>query len=164
MKTKKLTRLALLTTVALTIFMVEAQIPAPVPIPGVKLGLANIITVYAVFALGGREALWILLGRIILGSIFSGQIMSLIYSLSGGILCYLTMLGMRRLVTGKQIWALSIMGAIAHNIGQILAAMFVMGSAAVLYYLPILMVSGIITGLFTGLCAQIVINRLPKKE
>lgn len=163
MKTRKLTRMALLTTVALTIFMVEAQIPPLVPIPGVKLGLANIITVYTMFALGPKEAGLIFLTRILLGSVFSGQMMSLIYSLSGGTLCYLTMLFMRKLVTGKQIWVLSVLGAIAHNIGQICAAMYVLGSAAVLYYLPVLMISGMLAGLFTGLCAQVVLERLPKK-
>lgn len=153
----------MLTTVALTIFMVEAQIPPLVPIPGVKLGLANIITVYAMFALGPKEAGLIFLARVILGSVFSGQLMSLIYSLSGGTLCYLTMLFMRRLVTGKQIWVLSVLGAIAHNIGQIMAAMVVLGTWSVLYYLPVLMLSGIVTGLFTGLCAQTVLARLRKK-
>lgn len=163
MKTNRITAMAMLTTVALTIFMVEAQIPPLVPIPGVKLGLANIITVYAMFALGPKEAGLIFLTRIILGSVFSGQLMSLIYSLSGGTLCYLTMLFMRRLVTGKQIWVLSVLGAIAHNIGQIMAAMVVLGTWSVLYYLPVLMLSGIVTGLFTGLCAQTVLARLPKK-
>lgn len=163
MKTKRITVMAMLTTVALTIFMVEAQIPPLVPIPGVKLGLANIITVYAMFALGPKEAGLIFLTRVILGSVFSGQLMSLFYSLSGGTLCYLTMLFMRRLVTGKQIWVLSVLGAIAHNLGQILAAMLVLGTWSVLYYLPVLMLSGIVTGLFTGLCAQTILSRLPKK-
>ena len=84
--------MALLTAVALTIFMVELQLPALAPIPGVKLGLANIITVYAMFVLGPRDTACILLVRILLGSIFSGQLMALFYSLAGGLLCYLVML------------------------------------------------------------------------
>ena len=79
MKTKRLTRVAMLTAIALTIFMVEAQIPAPVPVPGVKLGLANIVTVYAMFLLGPTDTFCILLCRIFLGSPFSGQLMTLFY-------------------------------------------------------------------------------------
>lgn len=79
---RRVTRLALLTAIALTIFMVEAQIPVAVPIPGVKLGLANIVTVYTVFALGAGDALLVLVSRVFLGAVFSGQMMTLLYSLS----------------------------------------------------------------------------------
>ena len=88
MELKKLTRNALLTAIALTIFMVEAQIPPLVPIPGVKLGLANIVTVFALFAYKKQDALMILLVRVFLGSVFSGQMMTLLYSLAGGLLCF----------------------------------------------------------------------------
>ncbi len=156
---KRLTRMALLTALALIIYFVEQQIPSPVPVPGVRLGLANIVTVYAMFLLGPADTAIILLTRILLGSIFSGQLVSLLYSLSGGILCYLVMLVMRRIVSRKQIWVCSVFGAIAHNVGQILAAMLVAGTTAMIIYLPVLLVSGIIAGTFTGLCAQFVVNR-----
>ena len=108
--------MALLTSVALIIFIIEAQIPNLAPIPGVKLGLANIITVYSIFTLGPGPTLMILLCRVFLGSVFSGQMMTLFYSLSGGMLCFLAMLVMRRLVSVKQIWVCSVIGAIFHNI------------------------------------------------
>lgn len=155
--------MGLLTALALIIFTVEAQIPALVPIPGVKLGLANIITVYAMFCLGPKDTMMILLCRIFLGSVFSGQMMTLFYSLSGGLLCYLVMLPMRKLVTEKQIWVCSVVGAIAHNIGQIIAAICIARTPGLIVYLPVLMISGIIAGTFTGLCAQFVISRLPRK-
>ncbi len=161
--TKRLTRMGLLTALALIIFTVESQIPALVPIPGVKLGLANIITVYAMFCLGPKDTMMILLCRIFLGSVFSGQMMTLFYSLSGGLLCYLVMLPMRKLVTEKQIWVCSVVGAIAHNIGQIIAAICIARTPGLIVYLPVLMISGIIAGTFTGLCAQFVISRLPRK-
>ncbi len=161
MGAKKLARMAVLTAVALTIFVAEAQIPVPVPIPGVKLGLANIVTVYAMFALGPGPAGAILLARVILGSLFAGGI-TIFYSLAGGACCYLVMLVMRRLVTGRQIWALSMLGAAAHNIGQIAVAAAIVRTPAVAAYLPILMVSGIVTGLFTGVCAQLLLERLKK--
>lgn len=160
--TKRLTRMGLLTALALIIFTIEAQIPSPVAIPGVKLGLANIITVYAMFCLGPRDTLLILLVRIFLGSLFTGQMMALAYSLCGGLLCYLVMLVMRRIVTENQIWVCSVIGAIAHNIGQIIAAIAVTSTPGLAMYLPVLLVSGIIAGLFTGFAAQFTIHRMKK--
>lgn len=157
--TQRLTRNALLTAAALIIFIVEAQIPALVPIPGVKLGLANIITVYAMFACGPLDAFAILLCRIVLGSIFAGQMMSFFYSFCGGMFCYLIMLLMRKLVNERQIWVCSVIGAVYHNIGQITAAVCITQTPAIVSYLPVLLISGIISGTFTGLCAQLVVRR-----
>ena len=158
--TKQLTTMALLTAIALAIHVAEAQIPPLVAIPGVKLGLANIITVYAAFSIGGGAAAMILLARILLGSMFGGGVMSLAYSLAGGLLCLFVTLLLRKILTKKQIWIAGVMGAIAHNIGQILVAIVVTGTPAIVSYLPILMISGVITGCFTGFAAQAVVNRL----
>lgn len=163
MNAKKLTRMALLTAISLVIFMVEAQIPNPVPIPGVKLGLANIITVYAMFALGPASTLMILLCRVFLGSVFSGQLMTFFYSLAGGLLCYASMLVLRKIVSEKQIWVCGAIGAVFHNIGQILVAIIITKTPGVAAYLPFLLISGVLTGIFTGSCAQMVVNRLNKK-
>lgn len=160
MDIKKLTRMALLTTVALIIFMVEAQIPAPIPIPGIKLGLANIVTVYAMFALSPGQALAILVCRVFLGSVFSGQLMTLFYSMGGGLLCWLAMLLLRRILSKKQLWVAGVFGAMAHNIGQIIVAILLTRTPGLVAYLPILMVSGVLTGAFTGLCAQFLLARL----
>lgn len=160
MDTKRITRLALLTALALILFTVEAQIPPPVPIPGVKLGLANIITVYAMFRFGPRDTLLILLTRVLLGSFVTGAVSALIFSLSGGLLCYLVMLALRRVLTERQIWVCGVIGAVAHNIGQILACVAVYQTTAVLAYLPPLLLSGIVTGLFTGLAATYLLKRL----
>ena len=164
MQAKRLTKLALLTAVALILFTVEAQIPAPVPIPGIKLGLANIITVYAMFAFGPRDTLCILLVRVFLGSVFSGAMVTLLYSLGGGLACYLVMLALRRLVTEKQIWVCSVIGAAFHNLGQTLVAMALFRSTAVAVYLPLLLLSGLIAGAFTGLCAQFLLARLNRSR
>ena len=162
MNPKKLTLVALLTAMALIIFVVEARIPNPLPIPGVKLGLANIITVYAMFVLGPGPTLMILIVRVVLGSVFSGQMMALFYSLAGGLLCYLSMLVMRRLVTLKQVWVCSVVGAVFHNIGQIIVAILITRTPGIVVYLPVLLVSGILAGTFTGVCAQYVVHRLPR--
>ena len=153
---------ALLTAVALTIFVIELHIPLSVGIPGVKLGLANIVTVAAVFLLGPADAGLILYARILLGGIFAGQIMALWYSLAGGTLCFLSMLVMRKLVSERQIWAASAVGAVFHNLGQIAVAVAVTRTWAVLWYLPVLMVSGVLAGLFTGVAAQFTAPRVAK--
>lgn len=158
MKTKRLAADAVLTSVALIIFIIELQIPTLVPIPGVKLGLANIVTVFAIFLIGYSDAAFILFARIIIGGFFSGQLTALIYSLAGGILCYIAMILMKKIVTEKQIWVCSIIGAAAHNIGQIIAAVLLTGTPSLIIYLPVLMVSGIIAGTFTGLCAQFAVS------
>lgn len=160
MELKKLTRDAFLTAIALTIFMVEAQIPALVPIPGVKLGLANIVTVFALFAYGSRDALLILLIRVFLGSVFSGQMTTFFYSLSGGLLCFAVTLLMKKVLSEQQIWVAAVIGAVFHNIGQIIVAILITSTPGIIVYLPILLVSGIITGLFTGLCAQFLYGKL----
>lgn len=162
MKAKKITYMALLTAIALIIFVIEAQIPNPIPIQGVKLGLANIVTVYSMFVLGPAPTLLILVSRVFLGSVFSGQMMTFAYSMAGGLLCYLSMLIMRKLVGRNQIWVCSAVGAVFHNIGQIIVAILITATPGLIAYLPILLVSGILAGIFTGLCAQYVVRRLPK--
>ena len=160
--TARLTRLALLTAIALTIFMAEAQLPPLVPIQGVKLGLANIVTVYAVFVLGPGDALLILCARVFLGAVFSGQMMTLLYSAGGGLLAWAVMAGLSRILTVKQLWLASPLAAVFHNLGQLLVAAGVMKSWAVMAFLPWLLISGVVTGLFTGLRAQFLIARLER--
>lgn len=160
MNTKKLTRLALLTAIALTIFLVELQIPSPVPIPGVKLGLSNIVTLYCTFAYGPWSALAVLLCRVVLGAVFSGRLTAIAYSLAGGLLSWALMCLLRHIVTDRQIWACSVLGGLSHNVGQILAAMLITGTPSIAVYFPVLAMSGMAAGLFTGLCAQFLLRRL----
>ena len=159
MKTRHIALLGLLTAIALTIFMVEAQLPAPVPIPGVKLGLANIVTVFTVFAVGPGAAAAVLAARIFLGAVFAGNFSTIFYSAAGGLLAILTSIGLRRVLSVRQIWAAGCLGAVAHSCGQMAAAVLIMGTPTVLLYLPVMIVISIFTGLFTGLCAQFLINR-----
>ena len=162
MKLKQITANALLTAIALTIFMIEAQIPTLVPIPGVKLGLANIVTVFALFAFSPKDALLILVVRVFLGSVFSGQISTILYSMGGGLTCFAGLLLMKRILSDKQLWIASVIGAILHNIGQTIVAIIITGTPGMVVYLPILMVSGIIAGTFTGFCAQFLFHKLKK--
>ena len=159
---KRLTTDAVLAAVALIIFILESKIPNLAPVPGMKLGLANIVTVYAMFALGPLDTLAILLVRIILGSAFAGSVTSFFFSLAGGLLCYLVELFLRKILTRKQIFVAGILGAIAHNVGQMLVAVIAFQSVSVLVYLPFLMVSAVITGTLTGFAAQFLLPLLEK--
>lgn len=159
MKTKKLTVMALLSAIALTIFTIEAQIPALVPIAGVKLGLSNIVTVYAVFALGPWEAVAILFVRIFLGAVFAGNFSTILYSLAGGGLAILITIFLRRILREEQIWVAGVLGAVAHSVGQMGMAVLISGTPSLVIYLPIMIVCSIVTGLFTGLCAGFLVKR-----
>ena len=110
-KTRKLALMALLTAIALTIFMIESQLPPPVPIPGVKLGLANIITLVTMLLLGRKEAGAVLTVRVIMGAMFSGSMASLLYSAAGGALAYAVMCLTVGLFQEKQLWIVSALAA-----------------------------------------------------
>lgn len=159
MKVKKLTTMALLSAVALTIFVIEAQIPPIVPLPGIKLGLSNIVTVFAVFTLGSWEAVTILFVRIFLGAVFAGNFSTIIYSVAGGGCAILTTVVLRCILKEKQLWVAGCLGAVAHSIGQMIAAVAITATPSLAVYLPVMIVCSIITGLFTGLCAQLLVNR-----
>lgn len=159
MNTRKLVYLALLSAIALTIFMVEAQIPPLVPFPGVKLGLSNIVTVFAVFTLGGMEGSLILFIRVILGAVLSGQMSTVFYSAAGGLLAIVTTILLRRILKKNQLWVAGCLGAVAHSIGQMVMAVFIAGTPSLILYLPVMILCGLVAGLFTGLCAQALVNR-----
>lgn len=159
MRAKRVALLGLLTAIALSIFMLEAQIPPVVPIPGVKLGLSNIVTVFTVFALGGREGAAVLACRIFLGAVFAGNFSTILYSAAGGLCAIVSTLGLKRLLRPNQIWAAGCLGAMAHSIGQMAAAIAVTGTPGLLIYLPSLLIISIFTGLFTGLCGQFLVKR-----
>lgn len=159
MKTKKLVLMGLLTAIALTIFMVENAIPPIFPIPGVKLGLANIVTVFAVFAIGSWEGFAILLCRVFLGAVFAGNFSTILYSGAGGLCAIAITVIARRFLTRKQLWVAGTLGALAHSAGQMAAAIFISGTPELAIYLPLMLAIGVVTGSFTGLCAQLLLNR-----
>ena len=130
-----------------------------IPIPGIKLGLANIVTVFALYALGPAQALLILTGRCLLGAVFAGNMNALIFSLLGGFSAMLVMILLSR-SRHLSIYGVSIGGAAAHNCGQIAAACLTLGSMAPLYYLPILLGASLITGAVTGVAAACLFRAL----
>ena len=163
MSTKKLAELSMLTAAALIVFIVELRFPDILPIPGVKLGLANIFTVYAVYRFRAKEVLLMVLTRVMLGSIFSSNLSAMIYTMAGALMRLAGMLLVRKIIPVKYIWLCSIIGAMLHNTGQIIIAVLMMRSLAVLPFYPILLTAGCIAGAFTGVCAQLILNRVPRE-
>lgn len=159
MRAKRLTLCALYTAIALTLFVLEAQIPTVLPIPGCKLGLSNVVTLFALLSLGWREAAAITLVRIVLGNLATGQVTAIAYALGGSFLSFLTMCLALRILKDEQIWVCGVFGALAHNIGQMAVAVAVTQTPGLLVYLPVMLLCGIATGVLTGLCAQILHNR-----
>lgn len=162
MKLRKMMAVAVLSAVSLVIFVLESQIPPVVPIYGVKLGLANVVTLFTKVTLGTRAALIVLLMKIFVGNLFTGSTVSLVYSTFGGLLCFFIEMVMFRIVAKKQMWAISVTGAVFHNIGQVAAASILMGTEKIVWYLTVLIPVGIITGVFTGLCATYTLKATEK--
>lgn len=154
---------AMLVAAALVLSLVERWIPVMSGVPGIRLGLANIATVFAIYALGPAPAVVVVVLRCLLGAVFSGTFSAFVFSICGGLLAFLTM------------WVLSgsrhvspigvcVGGAGAHSIGQILAAMLVLGSKAPIAYLPVLMLVSVVTGLATGIISALVLRSLSGKH
>lgn len=161
-KSKRAALCGLLIALAFVFSYLESLIPINIGVPGVKIGLANLVVVTAIYTLNKRDAFFISMVRILLsGLIFSGAF-SLLYSFAGGILSFFVMLlaqkNKRLSVTG-----VSVLGGAVHNTGQILVAAIVMQTAGLIYYLPVLLVSGAVSGALIGIVSNIIIDRLGYK-
>ena len=156
--TKKLTLIAVLVAQAIVLHLLESFIPIPLPIPGVKLGLANIITLLALILFDFKTALAIAFGRTLLGSLLSGTLFNIGFflAISGAIFAALVMYFLLlfgrlfRATFSFSILGISVAGAIAHNLGQLAIAALLIKNTAIFYYLPVMLVASIPTGLFTG--------------
>ena len=150
METRKIARMGLLTALALILSYVESLIPAFVAVPGVKMGLANIVVVFALYTLGPGEAAIVSIIRVLLSSLLFGSILSLSYSAAGAVISLLSMIIlMKTKIFG--VTSVSVTGGVFHNLGQILVACLVLETDVLLYYLPVLILSGTITGAVIGI-------------
>ena len=159
MKTKKVTVMGLALALAMILSFVESQIPAFVAIPGVKMGLANIAVVFALYKLGWKEAALISLLRVALVSLLFGNFASLFYSLAGAVLSLAGMIGLRKTGLFSEI-AVSVVGGVLHNVGQIAMACLLLQTDVIRYYLPFLVLSGVLAGVVIGLLAGILTKRI----
>ncbi|WP_432408501.1 Gx transporter family protein [Wukongibacter sp. M2B1] len=159
--TRKLVMMGLFVAMALVLHIVEKNIPIPFMPPRAKLGISNIITLTVLMSLGFKDALYVLVVRIILGSIFGGAISGIIYSISGGILSLLMMELTRKL--GREnvsVIGISVIGAVFHNVGQLLAAAFVINNMNIFIYFPVLFLVSVGTGIFVGLTTRYLLSYL----
>ena len=160
--TKRLVLLAMLTAVAMILSYVESLLPS-VGIPGVKMGLANIAVIFALFRFGWKEAAELSLVRVVLVSLLFGSVGAMLYSLAGAVLSLAVMALLRRTDRFSTV-GVSVAGGVAHNAGQILMAMLILQTRQLLGYLPVLAVAGIGGGILTGLAAVLLIRRIPEYE
>ena len=159
MQAKKIAAMGLLVALAVVLSWVEQLVPLSVQVPGVKLGLANLAVIFALYRLGARAAWTVSLLRVALVSLTFGNAYSLWYSLAGAVLSLLVMGLLRK--TGKfSLLGVSVAGAVSHNLGQIAVAAAVLGAASMAYYLPVLLVSGTAAGVCVGAVAAILVRRI----
>lgn len=153
--------LGVFVALAMIFSYLESLIPFSVGIPGVKLGLANLLTVVALYKIGTREAFTISVIRIVLSGFIFANLFSIIYSLAGGMLSFFVMYLLKK-NDSFSVFGVSMAGGVAHNIGQILIAMYVVETFSVAYYIPVLMIAGVITGLVIGIAANEILKRLKR--
>lgn len=147
------------TALALIFSFVESLVPIHFGIPGVKLGLANLIVITVLYQTGWRDALLISVVRIVLAGFLFGNMFSIIYSLAGGVLSLLVMTLLKK-YCGFSMIGVSVAGGVSHNIGQLLLAMAVVETVSIGYYLPVLLIAGVLTGFVIGLIASEVVKRI----
>lgn len=160
-KTKNITTLALFTCLSLIFSYVEFLIPVPLGIPGVKLGIANLVIIILLYIKGPKDAFYIDSLRILLAGLLFSGVFGTFYSLSGGILSILVMIGLKKLKCFS-IVGVSLAGGVTHNLGQLILASLIIENKKIFLYFPVLVFSGIITGVIIGFLAYFLIEKLPK--
>ena len=161
MSVKKLTALSASVALAMVLSFLESLIPPLVSVPGVKIGLANVVTVFLLYTFGSREAGAVSLIRVLLSALLFGSAVSLIYALSGATLSFIGMLLLKKLPLSSEV-SVSIAGGVLHNAGQIIAACIVMENAAIISYLPPLIISGTLAGVAVGILAALLVKKLSR--
>lgn len=153
MNAKAITRFGMLTAVALVLGWLERFIPIAASAPGIKLGLANTVLLYAIYLMDVKGTVLLMVMKVLLSGFLFAGLSGMLYSFAGGVLSLAVMLLLRR-INGFSIIGVSIAGGVSHNVGQIIAACLVVQSRALLGYLPVLLIAGTVTGLLTGIAAK----------
>ena len=163
MKTKKVAFLGMCIALSMILSFVESQIPPLMAVPGVKMGLPNIVMVFMLYKIGAKDTAIVSILRVILVGILFGTPLSMIYSLAGATLSLIGMILLKKTNLFAHV-TVSVAGGILHNIGQIATACIVMETAQIAYYLPVLLISGTIAGILIGLTAAMILKRLDKMK
>ena len=159
MSTKKLTTLAITVTLAMALSFLESQIPPLVAIPGVKLGLANVAVIFALYRFGAREAIAVSALRVFLVGLLFGSFVSTLYSIAGAVLSFFVMVLLRRFKIFSEV-GVSVAGGVSHNVGQIAVACVLLETNVILYYLPFLLLSGTVAGIGVGVLSALLVRKL----
>ncbi|MBQ2795460.1 MAG: Gx transporter family protein [Oscillospiraceae bacterium] len=158
MKTKKVAMLGLTIALAMIMSYIEALVPLSFAVPGIKMGLANIVIIFVLYKIGTKEAILVSLIRVILVSLLFSNVMAMWYSLAGAVLSLAVMWALKK--TDKfSVTGVSVAGGIMHNVGQIITAMILLETQQIIVYLPVLLITGTATGIVIGIVAGLVIKR-----
>jgi heptaprenyl diphosphate synthase len=157
--TKKIATYGLLVALAFILSYIESLFPLPIAIPGIKLGLANLVVITALYSMGVKEALSLSIIRIILVGFTFGSPSTMIFSLVGGLFSWLMMTLFKKSKLFSFV-GVSIIGGISHNVGQIVTSIFVVDNINIIYYLPFLLIAGILTGTVIGILGAMIVKRL----
>ena len=163
-RTKKVAFLGIAASLAMLLSYVEFLLPPLfVAVPGIKLGLPNVVAIYLLYSVGAKSALIVSLVRVSLSSLLFGNMMTFAYSLTGALLSLLVMLLLKKTGLLSPV-GVSVAGGVTHNLGQILVAMVLLETPQIAYYMIVLTVTGVISGTFIGLCGSFLVRRLPYKK
>ncbi len=158
MKTK-VAHLGVLVALALILSYVETWIPINFGIPGIKLGLSNLVVIISIYKYGFKKSFFLGITKVLLSNILFGNLSSMVFGLTG-MLCSVFLMCILKKTRKFSVIGISMAGAIAHNLGQIIVAMFIVQSFAIIFYLPVLLLSGMITGVLIGIVANEIIKRI----
>ncbi len=157
--TQSIVRIALITALALILSYIESLIPLNFGIPGAKIGLANAASVFVLWLMGAKYAFAVSVLRILLSSLLFGTPVSFIYAISGGILSLLAMILLKKLKFNMI--SVSAIGGVIHNIAQLIVALIVLETPKLIYYAPVLIIVGLIAGIFIGVLSSLLIKKIP---
>ncbi|MBQ5357118.1 MAG: Gx transporter family protein [Oscillospiraceae bacterium] len=158
MKTKKVAMLGLTIALAMIMSYIEALVPLSFAVPGIKMGLANIVIIFVLYKIGTKEAILVSLIRVILVSLLFSNVMAMAYSIAGAVLS-LSVMWLLKKTDRFSFVGVSIAGGIMHNVGQIIMAVILLGTEQIALYLPVLIITGTVTGVVIGIVSGLVINR-----
>ena len=158
MKTKKVAMLGLTVALAMIMSYIEALVPLSFAVPGIKMGLANIVIIFVLYKIGTKEAILVSLIRVILVSLLFSNVMAMAYSIAGAVLS-LSVMWLLKKTDKFSFVGVSIAGGIMHNVGQIIMAVILLGTEQIALYLPVLIITGTATGVVIGIVSGLVINR-----
>ena len=161
MKTKKVAMLGLTIALAMIMSYIEALVPLSFAVPGIKMGLANIVIIFVLYKIGTKEAILVSLIRVILVSLLFSNVMAMAYSIAGAVLS-LSVMWLLKKTDKFSFVGVSIAGGIMHNVGQIIMAVILLGTEQIALYLPVLIITGTVTGVVIGIVSGLVINRFKK--